>query len=108
MGSNGEAVAPRRRSDRGIAATTARAIDATEDALGLIARITVEAIHCGLESSSHVEAAERDMRSALRQLVLTEREVRSRRALQDAIEAQRSAPVADLLPAPSADLDAEP
>ena len=61
-----------------VVATMARAIELTEQALGQVARIAIEQIHGGIESSSHVEAAERDMRSALRQLVLAERELRSK------------------------------
>jgi len=60
------------------ATTVARAIELTDEALGQVARIAVEGIRCGLEASSHVEAAERDLRSALRQLVLAERELAAR------------------------------
>jgi hypothetical protein len=66
-----------KRNDQSIIATVARAIDLSEEALGQVARITIEGIRSGLEVSSHVEAAEREMRSALRQLVLAERELRS-------------------------------
>lgn len=67
-----------KRSDRDIIATMARALELTEQALSEVARIAIEEIHSGLESSNHVEAAERDMRSALRQLVMAERELRSK------------------------------
>jgi hypothetical protein len=60
------------------ATTVARAIELSDEALGQVARIAVEGIRCGLEASSHVEAAERDLRSALRQLVLAERELAER------------------------------
>lgn len=70
------------RDEHSIVATLARALDLTEEALGQVARIAIEEIHTGLESSNHVQAAERDMRSALRQLVLAERELRSRPALR--------------------------
>lgn len=65
-----------KRSNQNMVGTMARALELTEEALGQIARIAVEEIHSGLETSNHVEAAERDMRSALRQLVLAERELR--------------------------------
>ncbi len=67
------------RTEQSIIATMGRAVEVTEDALGHVARIAVEGIHRDLEVSSHIEAAERHMRSALRQLVLAERELRSRR-----------------------------
>jgi hypothetical protein len=54
-----------------------RALGLAEEALGQIARIAVEQIRKGIESSNHVEAAERDLRSALRQLVLAQREWRT-------------------------------
>jgi hypothetical protein len=66
------------RSEQNIIRTIARALKLTEEALGQVAQIAIEEIHTGLESSNHVEAAERDMRSALKQLVLAERELRSR------------------------------
>ncbi len=67
-----------KRSSQNMIGTMARALELTEEALGQIARIAVEEIHSGLETSNHVEAAERDMRSALRQLVLAERELRAK------------------------------
>lgn len=67
-----------KRNDHSIGPTMARALELTEEALGQVARIAIEEIHSGLESSNHVQAAERDMRSALRQLVLAERELRAR------------------------------
>lgn len=72
------------RDENSIVATMARALELTEQALGQVARIAIEEIHTGLESSNHVQAAERDMRSALRQLVLAEREIRSRPAARSA------------------------
>ncbi len=71
----------RRNSEQSIIATTTRAIELTEEALAQVAQVAVEGIHCGLEASAHVEAAERGMRDALRQLVLAERELRSRAGL---------------------------
>jgi len=57
-----------------------RALQLAEEALEQVTRIAVEQIRDGIESSNHVEAAERDMRSALRQLVLAQREWRSKPA----------------------------
>jgi hypothetical protein len=54
-----------------------RALGLAEETLEHIARIAVEQIRRGVESSNHVEAAERDLRSALRQLVLAQREWRT-------------------------------
>jgi hypothetical protein len=51
-----------------------RALQLTEDSLEHITRIAVEQIRKGAETSSHIEAAERDVRNALRQLVLAQRE----------------------------------
>jgi hypothetical protein len=71
--------------DQSMISTMTQAIELTEDALGQVARVTVEGIRGGLAASSHVEAGERDMRSALRQLVLAERELRSRSELQSEV-----------------------
>ena len=68
--------------DQQLLETMAQATKLTERALGQVARIVIEQIHSGLEASNHVEAAERDMRSALRQLVLAERELRARPSLR--------------------------
>jgi len=46
----------------------------TEQALGEVSHVAMEQIRRGADVSSHVEAAERDLRGALRQLVLAERE----------------------------------
>jgi outer membrane protein TolC len=51
-----------------------RALQLAEETLEQIAKIAVEQIRRGVESSHHVDAAERDMRSALRQLVLAQRD----------------------------------
>jgi hypothetical protein len=56
----------------------ARAVELTEEALAQVSRIAIEEIRSGLESSHHITSAEREMRSALRQLVLAERELRAR------------------------------
>lgn len=62
--------------DAHIADLMERALGLAEETLEQIARIAVEQIRKGVESSNHVEAAERDLRSALRQLVLAKREWR--------------------------------
>ncbi len=67
-----------KRSGQNLIATIDRALELTEEAVGEVARIAIEEIHSGLDSSNHVQAAERDMRNALRQLVLAEQELRSR------------------------------
>jgi outer membrane protein TolC len=64
--------------DAQLAEIMERALQFAEDALEQITRIAVEEIRRGVESSNHVEAAERDMRSALRQLVLAQREWRAK------------------------------
>lgn len=61
-------------TDSRVAEIIERALQLAEDALEQITRIAVEQIRRGVESSNHVEAAEPDMRSALRQLVLAQRE----------------------------------
>lgn len=61
-------------TDSRVAEIIERALQLAEDALEQITRIAVEQIRRGVESSNHIEAAERDMRSALRQLVLAQRE----------------------------------
>ncbi|HTX11440.1 MAG TPA: hypothetical protein VME22_22655 [Solirubrobacteraceae bacterium] len=63
--------------DAHIADLMERALGLAEETLEQIARIAVEQIRRGVESSNHVEAAERDLRSALRQLVLAKREWRT-------------------------------
>jgi hypothetical protein len=90
------------RNDDDILATTARAIELTEATLQDLARIAVEGIHHGEKASAHAEAAERDMRSALRQLVRTQRELEARAALKsDFDEAPRG--IAEVVPPPRAD-----
>ncbi len=51
-----------------------KAIEMTETALSQVNQVAMEQIRRGAEISSHVEAAERDLRNAMRQLVLAERE----------------------------------
>jgi len=63
--------------DAHIADLMERALGLAEETLEQIARIAVEQIRKGVESNNHVEAAERDLRSALRQLVLAQREWRA-------------------------------
>jgi prophage DNA circulation protein len=91
-----------KRSDRNIAAAMARALELTEQALGEVARIAIEEIHSGLDSSNHVQAAERDMRSALRQLVMAERELRSRSGMRTNVDV-RPERVAHVVSGPGSD-----
>lgn len=91
-----------KRSDHNIMGTMVRALDLTEEALGEVARIAIEEIHSGLEASNHVQAAERDMRSALRQLVMAERELRSRSGGLGGHD-QRPEGLSDAGPAPRSD-----
>jgi hypothetical protein len=91
-----------KRSDRNIMATMARALELTEEALGEVARIAIEEIHGGLESSNHVQAAERDMRSALRQLVMAERELRSKAGTRTPA-GKRPEGIAEVVPGPGSD-----
>jgi hypothetical protein len=79
------------RSDQGLVEAIGHALELTEEALGQVSRIAIEDIRDGLEASNHVEAAERDMRSALRQLVLAERELRSRLARRHGVPGDEDA-----------------
>jgi hypothetical protein len=54
--------------------TIEEALALTEEALGHVTRIAIEQIRNGRGISTHVEAAERDIRSALQQLGLASRE----------------------------------
>jgi hypothetical protein len=91
-----------KRSNRNIIATMARALELTEEALGEVARIAIEEIHGGLESSNHVQAAERDMRSALGQLVMAERDLRSKSAMRTSVH-ERPEGIAEVVPGPGSD-----
>ena len=51
-----------------------KAIELTENALSEVNHVAMEQIRRGAEISAHIEATERDLRDALRQLVLAERE----------------------------------
>jgi hypothetical protein len=95
-----------KRGDQGVLATMARALELTEQALGQVARIAIEQIHGGVETGGHIEAAERDMRSALRQLVLAEREVQARSARRAAEE--RAEGIETIVPIPTATDQARP
>jgi hypothetical protein len=88
-------------NDQSIIATLARAIELSDEALAQVARITIEGIRSGHEVGSHVEAAEREMRSALRQLVLAERELRTGPGLGHLEESPDG--MADVVPGPGAD-----
>jgi hypothetical protein len=91
-----------KQSDQSIGATLARAIELSDEALAQVARVTVEGIRFGLPASSHIEAAERDMRRALRQLVLAERELRSRLGSGPGLKG-RPERIAEVLPGPGPD-----
>lgn len=77
--------------DSQLAELMERALQFAEDALEQITRIAVEEIRRGVESSNHIEAAERDMRSALRQLVLAQREWRAKSPARPATADERIA-----------------
>ncbi|MGH2885778.1 MAG: hypothetical protein ACRDPA_24285 [Solirubrobacteraceae bacterium] len=63
--------------DEHVAEILEQALGLAEETLEQIARVAVEQIRTGAEASNHVEAAERDLRSALRQLVLAQRDWRA-------------------------------
>lgn len=65
------------RSHARVGETLAQALQLTEEALSKVAQIAIVEIRDGLEASSHVEAAEREMRGALRQLVQAEHELQA-------------------------------
>jgi len=65
------------QGDEHVADILEQALGLAEETLEQIARVAVEQIRRGAETSNHVEAAERDLRSALRQLVLAQREWRA-------------------------------
>ena len=71
-------------TEQGIEEILMSALEHAEEALSAVTRTAIEQIRGGLEASNHVEAAERDMRSALRQLVLAERELRAKPAAKAA------------------------
>jgi hypothetical protein len=60
--------------DQHLAEMMERALELAEETLEQVTRIAVEQIRKGIATSNHVEAAEREMRSALRQLVLAQGE----------------------------------
>jgi hypothetical protein len=63
-------------SDEQVIGTIAQARALAEEALALLARVALDEIHQGLEASSHLEAAEHDLRGAVRETVLAERDLR--------------------------------
>jgi hypothetical protein len=95
-------MAASKRSAQSINQTMARALELAEEALHQVARIAIEEIHTGLESRTRVEAAERDMRSALRQLVLADRELRSKSGPRAGLD-DRTQRVAEVVPGPVSD-----
>jgi prophage DNA circulation protein len=92
-----------KRSDRNITSTLARALELTEEALSEVARIAIEEIHSDLESSNHVQAAERDMRSALKQLVMADRDLRAKSVARTPPDARREE-IAEVVPGPGSDV----
>ncbi len=62
------------RSDRRDSDALARAAGNTERALLQVTQVVIEQIRDHAEPSHHLDAAERDLRSGLAQLVLAERE----------------------------------
>ena len=65
------------RSYQSVIEEMARTVELTEEALAQLGRIAIEEIHSGLQTSSHLEAAEHDLRTALRELVLAESQLRA-------------------------------
>jgi hypothetical protein len=51
-----------------------RALETTEEALAQVTRLAIQRIRRGTENPPHLDAAERDLRSALRQLATLSRE----------------------------------
>lgn len=45
-----------------------RALEATEEALGEVTKLAIQRIRLGVDTPPHLEAAERELRNALRQL----------------------------------------
>jgi hypothetical protein len=50
-----------------------RALEATEEALSEVTKLAIERIRLGADNPPHLEAAERDLRNALRQLAILSR-----------------------------------
>lgn len=98
-------MATRTSHNQSMISTLTRAIELTEDALEQIARMAVEGIHGGLDAGSHVEAGERHMRSALRQLGLAERELCSQLELPTDLGA-RPGPIANVVSGPGSQTSA--
>jgi hypothetical protein len=65
-----------RPSDEHVIGTIVQARALAEEALALLARVALDELHQGLEASSHLEAAEHDLRGAVRETVLAERDLR--------------------------------
>ncbi len=87
------------RGNKRTGETMSEALELTERALAVTTQIAIEEIRDGVEASNHVDAAERDMRSALRQLVLAERELRGKWELGPRA-AERASTVAEVVPGP--------
>jgi hypothetical protein len=96
-----------KRGDQNISGAIVRALELTEEALAEVTQIAIEEIRDGLEASNHVDAAERDMRSALRQLVLAERELRARGGARLRGH-EREEAVAEVVPGPGSGASRRP
>lgn len=88
--------------ERDVGAMTARALELIEGALAEVTQMAIEDIREGLDAGNHVQAAERELRSALRQLVLAERELESRHRMRSRAEAGTDV-TARGVPGPGAD-----
>jgi hypothetical protein len=60
-------------STEGVGSPIDLALQSTEAALVQLTKVVMDNIRCGGEASPHVEAAERDLRSALKQLAQIKR-----------------------------------
>lgn len=73
-------MSPAEPADQRVAESMERALQLAEEALEQITRVAVEQIRKGIETNNHIEAAEREIRSAMRQLVLAQREWQAKSA----------------------------
>ena len=84
------------------------AVQHLEAAISQVQRAAVAEIRTGLEIDPHTEAAERDMCSALRQLVLAQREAERREALASSRDRRAIVVRQETSEATSADLENHP
>jgi hypothetical protein len=71
-------------------------MELTEEALPQIMKVAIEQIREGLETTRHIEAAEQDIRSDPRYLVLAEREAATSSTLPTTFSHTRDRPTGDL------------